>query len=195
MLALQGARVILALPEVAHQMALLPLLSLWLLWGAKQDRNVAWWWVAMAFAVSWVADSASHLLPPWVISLAYPVTQAALVGAVLLERRDALLLTVCLGILGIGAATWGDLHGPDLLLRTAAWGSIAVVAYERKALDRLRVSLLVSFGLGLVCWMGYAAWPGWTSWSLYQGVRLAAILIFCSAAVRPAPRLRLAVVR
>lgn len=173
-------------------MALLPLLWLALV---RPRSDGSFWWLAAAYAISWLADTAAHWVAPWVISLAYPVTQSVLVSAVLLERRDATRFAICLALIGVAAAFWQGVNGPDLLLRTVAWGSVAVVVYERQALDRLRLALLVSFGLGLLCWMGYAAWPGWTSFAIYQGVRLTGILLFCAAVVHPAPRLRLAVVR
>ena len=163
-------------------MALVPLAWLGLLTAAGQSRDAAWWWLAGAFAVSWVADTAAHWADPARVSLVYPVTQTALVGAVLLERRAAGLLTALLVTVGLVAAWIGGL---DVLLRTVAWGAIVGIVWDRPALGRLRVALLVSFGLGLVAWWGYAVAPGWTSWGVYQSVRAAGLLLFCWAAYQP----------
>lgn len=175
-----------ALPfGIAHHMALIPLAWLAGLRARGRRRDAAWWWLAGAFAVSWLADTAAHWVDPWLIGLVYPVSQSALVAAVLLDRREAAKLLAVLLLIGVGAALWHGVQGPDVLLRTVAWGAIAGIAFDRWELGRLRMSLLVTFGLGLIAWMGYAIWPGWTSWLVYQGARAFGIGLFCWAAFRP----------
>jgi hypothetical protein len=176
--------------ELAHHMALLPLV--WLAWlAAWEDRRGAeWWWLAGAFFVSWLADSAAHVADPWLVSLVYPVSQAAIVGAVLLEREEAALFVGSLVTVGVVAVLWRGVGTPDVLVHTVAWASIALVAFDRAALGRLRLALLVAFGFGWLAWLGYTVTPGWPSWLCYQGVRALGIGCFCWAASYPTPRLR-----
>lgn len=171
-----------AVGEAAHWVGLVPLVWLGLLTAAGQSRGAAWWWLAGAFAVSWIADTAAHWVDPARVSLVYPVTQTALVGAVLLERRAAGLLTALLVTVGLVAAWMGGL---DVLLRTVAWGAIVGIVWDRPALGRLRTALLTSFGLGLACWWAYALSPGWMTWGALQGVRALGLLLFCWAAYQP----------
>lgn len=173
-------------------MALVPLLWLaWLHWRGR-DPGLAFWWLAGAFAVSWLADTAAHFANPWVVSKVYPVSQAAIVGMVFLSRRDAMLLIVVLALVGILDVLWIGIGDFDILLRTVAWLSVVGIVWPLRQLGRLRTSLLVYFGLGLAMWWGYAIWPGWTSWLGYQGVRAIGILWFCLAALTPGPRFTLA---
>lgn len=177
--------------EVAHWMGLVPLLWLALLRFRGRTIGVEWYWLAGVFAVSWLADTAAHFANPWVMSKVYPVSQAAIVGLVLLSRREALLLIATLVWVGALDVVWIGVGDFDILLRTVAWLSVVGIIFPLKQLGRLRLSLLVAFGVGWVCWMGYAIWPGWTSWSGYQLTRLAGILLFCWAATSPLPQLRL----
>lgn len=168
-------------------MALVPLL--WLAtW--KRDLGAAWWWIAGAFAVSWIADTAALWASPWVVGVLYPVSQSAIIGAVFLSRRDAVRLVGIVVGIGVIDVLWHGTTGPDILLRTVAWLSVVGIVYPLRQLERLRICLLVAFGLGWACWMGYTINPGWTSWLLYQSVRLAGILLFCWASLKPGPRLR-----
>jgi hypothetical protein len=167
--------------EVACEMALVPVV--WLTGRTLRGYRpgAAYWWLAGAFAVSWLADTAAHWTDPWLVGLVYPVSQAALIGAVLLDRSEATLLVWVLVWTAIAAALWEHVQGPDVLVRTVAWGSVTGLAYERPALGMLRRALLVSFGLGWLCWLAYALAPGWSSWGAYQAVRLAGLLLFCAA--------------
>jgi hypothetical protein len=170
--------------EAAYLMGLIPVV--WLGWCRVRGRPVGaeWWWLAGAYGVSVLADTASRFLPVearWVVSLVYPVSQSAVIGAVLLDRRDAMTLVVVLVVIALAAALVEHVHGPDVLVRTVAWGAVVGIAYDRPALGSLRRALLVSFGLGWVAWLAYAAWPGWSSWGAYQFVRLAGLLLFAAA--------------
>jgi len=173
--------------NVAYVTALVPLA--WLPFTAKR-REAAWWWLAATFGVSFLADTAAHWADPFVVGLIYPISQATLIGAVLLSKRDAVNLLVGLTALGIVAAVLHGWHGPDVIVRIAAWGAVTWIVWQRWELGRLRASLLVSFGLGLACWLVYAMWPGWASWGTYQSVRLLGYLLFCWAASTPHLKLR-----
>lgn len=175
--------------ELAHQMGLLPLLWLGVLQSRGQDRGAAWWWLAVAFGVSWLADSAAHWVNPDLVGNLYPLTQAAIVGAVLLDRDDASMLVIALCLVGAASIAWNGPEGREILLATTANGAVAGIAWQRRAIGRVRLSLLVSFGAVGVCWWFYAGWPTWDSYNLYQGVRAIGLLLFCRAAVSPGPSL------
>ena len=162
-------------------MALIPLL--WVGWHQETRRE--WWWVAVVFGISWLADSASHWTAPATVSAVYPVSQAALLTAVLVQRDWAgayLFALTALALLVVMA------NLPSLLLRTTAWGSVSLLAVRQPGLGRLRIVLLVAFGGGLLAWIGYCWHPAWLTWGLYQGVRALSIGLFCWASQRPALR-------
>lgn len=167
-------------------MALLP--ALWL--ALRMDRRTEWWWLAGAFGVSWLADLAalfSHA--PWLISTVYPVSQAAIVIAVLADREEALVYTWLLVLVGIVSVLAEGVTGPTLLLETVAAASVVSVVWPLP-LGKLRICLLVAFGGGLLAWIGYVIAPGWTSWLVYQSVRAVSLLLFCWASWKPHPMLR-----
>lgn len=187
--------------EVAYLIGLAPLAWLGVLtWRRSDPPDPSCWWLALAFAVSFLADTASRFLPAadrFTVSLLYPLTQAGLVGLVFLSRRDALVLVVALTLVSLGAVAWQGVGHPDILVHTACWGAAAgVVAtralpagYNRWIFQRLRTPLLVYFAIGWLCWVGYLIWPGWTSWGLYQSTRAVGIGMFCAACLATAPRL------
>lgn len=173
--------------EVAHWIGLVPLG--WLAVTGKHDR--AWWWLGVAFGVSFLADLGAHLVSPWVMSVAYPVSQAALVMAVFLPRRDAQAVTLVLVLVGLLSVVMGRAAGPDLFLHTVAWGGTAWIVNDY-ATGRLKAALLVAFGGGLLAWWGYVLLPAWPTWIAFQSTRLVAAGWFCWAASHPVPKLKLA---
>lgn len=181
--------------EIAHQMALLPLAALVILALCGQSRNAAWWWLGVAFAVSWLADTADDLLPPrfdWLPVLAYPVAQTGLIGAVFLDHADATRLLFVLVLTGgLAAFVWNG-HGPDVILSTVAWLLVVGIMWRRRDLpDRLRLALGVYFGLGWMAWMVHVRWLVVATWYPFQFARLVGLLLFCWAALKPGPSLRL----
>jgi hypothetical protein len=177
-------------------MALIPALYLGWLRVRKRPRELAWWWLAAAFFVSWIADSAADLLPQsagWVPSLVYPVAQTAIVGAVLLPKKAATVLLWLLAGFGVLAALWQATPGPDLLLRAAAWLTIVGIVWYRDDLPyRLRLCFLMYFGVGLAMWMVHLEWLVVATWYPYQLARLAGLLLFCWAARLPVRALAIA---
>lgn len=171
-------------------MALVPLVWMGGLTVRGYIRGWEWWWLAIAFGVSWLADTAALVADPWIISAVYPLGQSALVGLVFLTRRDGLRFLMALLAVGVAAMLWRGAAGPEVLLRTVAWGAVVGIVLDRWALGRLRTTLLVYFGLGLFAWWLYALSPGWWTWGAYQFLRLAGILLFCAAALKPGPALR-----
>jgi len=167
-----------ALPfGIAHHMALVPLL--WL--AVRHERRIAWWWIAGVFAVSWIADSLAHVVSPILISAVYPVSQAAIVGAVLLERERARTFLLGLAALSALAVLPLGLPAAGVVIRTLTWGSIAILALFRSDMDRLRPAWLTSFGGGLLAWLGYMTLPSWGTWGVYQSIRALGIGMFCWA--------------
>lgn len=170
--------------ELAHHMALVPLLVLCVRWAVRGRPSPAYWWLAAAFAVSWFADWAGHWQKPiWPVSSVYPIPQAAIVLAVL--TRNAWRWTVIIVAAGLTAAILGRAWtAPDLFLRAVAWGAIVTLVWPRTDWGVLRWALLVYFGGGLVAWAGYALAPAWATWGAYQGCRAAGLGLFSWAAMR-----------
>ncbi len=151
---------------IAASLGLLPLCAVTAAHG-RGVRDASRWWVASAFAVSFVADLVSFFLAPadrWMVSVVFPVSQAAMLGAVLLTRKGADFFLAVLLLVAVGAVFWHGATGPDVLLRTVASGGVVGIVVGRWDLGHLRTGLLIYFGLGLLAWYGYALWPGWSSW-------------------------------
>ena len=180
--------------EVAHQMALVPLA--FLLWRRFRGVSVdgAWWALASAFAVSWVADTVSDTLPEpsrWIVSLAYPIVQAAIVGAVLLPREFAIFLVAVLASAATAVGVFMGVNGPDGVFRTIAWLIVVAIVLVRRDLpERLRIALGVYFGLGWATWLIHVVWLVVLTWYPYQGARALGLLLFCWAAVAPTTRIQ-----
>lgn len=150
-----------------------------------------YWWLAAAFAVSFVADTFGHYVDPLLVSIVYPVSQAGLAGIALLERTTDRLAFIGIVVwAGVVAVLLQDTPYPDVLLSTVAFGSVAVVAANQWEAPQLRAALLVYFGAGLAAWWAFSAWPSWTTYCVYQSTRLIGILWFCVACWRPGPTLR-----
>ena len=170
---------ILVLPEIAHQIGLLPLLWFLGLRIMGVPLSWEWWWITVAFTISWIADWMAHWIDPGIVSLVYPIAQIGLLGAVLLPRSDANTFTAILVGTGILAVLVRDGRF-DLLLRTVSWGWLTAIVWTRPAF-RPRSALLVTFGLGLIFWWTYTMVPGWPTYGLYQSNRLLGIGLLCWA--------------
>lgn len=156
-------------------------------------RDTAYGWLAFAYGVSLLADIAASQLAPadrWLPMLVFLVTQASIMGAVFLTRTGDLIFAAVLVTIGLVAALWRKVEGPDVLLTTVAYLGICGIVWDRP-LGLLRDALLVSFGLGWLAWMAYVVGPGMDTWLVVQGVRLAGIFLFCVALTQPQPSLRL----
>lgn len=182
--------------ELAHWLGILPLLWLGTLAFGLQPRGQEWWWLASGFAVSFLADSLAHVLPAEVPSNAYPFLQAIIVSIVLLDRWDTISVYAVLIGAGLIALLLDGGTSFDLMLLTVAYGAIALVAYQHGRLKHqsplLRLSLLVTFGGGLLAWWGYCMEPGWAGWLAFQGARLVGTGLFMAAALQPARKMQLA---
>lgn len=178
---------------VAIAMGLLPLASLVVLHLRGERRDVAWWWLGVAFAVSWLADVVANALPAayrWGPSVIYPVTQSAIIGAVLLPRQWALWFLALMTTLAAIVLAWVGV-GPDVLVRSVAWLALGVMANRIPIPFRLRLSLSVYFGLGLLAWFVHMRFLVVETWYPYQLARLAGLMLFGWAALEPTPSLRI----
>lgn len=167
--------------EVAHAIGIVPALWLVALRLRGQRVDAAYGWLAAAFGVSFLADSAAHWVDPALVSQVYLVTQAALFAAVLIPSRPALewavwllLFTASLSVV----ARQGE--GLDVLLHVVAFASVSGLAWTLAA-GRVRLVLGVGFAGLALAWVLYAAWPGWATWGAYHVTRLALAVGFCWA--------------
>lgn len=168
--------------ELAHQLGLVPLLWLAALRLYGQPRPPMWWWVASAFALSWVADSVAHLADPALVSAVYPVSQAGLIAAALVPHREAMIFAAVL--VGGGLLALGMREGsPGVFLRTVAW--LGLVGFVMAHPSPLRATIITAFGVGWLAWVVVRIAPSWTSWGVYQGVRAVSLGLFCWASLQP----------
>ena len=173
------------LGELAHALGIVPLLWLAVLHATGQKRDAGWWWIAGALSVSFIADTASHWVPHPLVSQVYPVTQAALIAAVLLPSRPLVESVIALFLCAAaGSIVVRQAAGLDVLLHTIAWGGIALIAYDQLPKGALRSALVYGFGLGVVAWWAFVAVPGWWTWGAFQLTRVFAVGGFTLAAWR-----------
>ena len=165
--------------EAAHAIGAIPAAYLLVLGIGGRTVDAAYWWLALAFGVSFVADWAAHWVDPALVSQVYLVTQAALFAAVLIPSRPVLewavwllLFTASLSVV----ARQGE--GLDVLLHVVAFGSVSGLAWMLGA-GRLRLVLGVGFAALAVAWCGYAYAPSLATWGGYQVTRLAIAVAFC----------------
>ncbi len=171
--------------EVTIQMALVP--AGYLAWRRSRGErfDAALWWIAAALSVSWIADRVSAFFAPhdrWIISTTYPVSQTALIGVALLERKRAAILAGVLAVAAAGVVVWRGVHEPDVIFRSGAWITILWLLWTRLDAMPVRWSMSVYFGGGLIAWLCYARWPGLSTWAVYQGMRALGLAWFCVAA-------------
>lgn len=147
-----------------------------------------WWWMAGAFAVSFVADSAAHVVNPWLIASVYPVLQSVIILAVLLPKTDAAAAAVLVTISALIAVIAGSVEQPTLLLPLVAWGAVALAGLGREVPRGLSVALLVYFAGGLVAWAVFSLRPSFDAYLAYQATRALGLALFCvAAAQQPGP--------
>lgn len=165
-----------ALSEVFHWAGLVPLAALAVLWVRDRPRPPALWGIAGAFAVSWVADTLAHWMPPgWAVSAVYPVAQFGILYLVLAPPTLALACTVATGAVAIWAIDAGTYSGPDALIRIV--GALFILSLSTGSRPPIRRALFVYFGLGAVCWAPLVFLPGESPaflfcWLAYQSCRM-----------------------
>lgn len=173
----------LILTEAATLLGALPLG--YLIWREARGvpHSVWWWWLAWAFAVSWFTDNLARFVDPWLVMLAYPVLQCSLIALVVIPGRAIAYFGV-VSLAAVIAAIAGE-RGPDVFLRTIAFGSIALLSL-RFTEGAVRWALVTYFGLGLLAWYVFAATLSKETWGLYQLTRVVGLGLFCYA-VRKSP--------
>ncbi len=175
-----------------HWAALIPIA--WLgalqLRGIRRDRG--YWLLAVAFGVSWLADTASHWVDPFVVSVVYLSAQAGVIGLVLLTRWQAAWFVVLLTITGFVALALHPTRKLDVLQHSVAWLGICAVALNRWEIGNVRTALLVAFLPLWVAWIWYViAWPSFPAGYTVQTVRLVGLLSFSGAIWRTGHWLKL----
>jgi hypothetical protein len=172
---------------VAHQLEIVPLLGVLIV----RPKERSWYWLGLVYAVSWLADWPWYFGVQWTYASAvYPIVQSALVAAVLMTRRGALEWLVALTALGLFARAIQPPEQPEWLVHLVAWSAIALMVSD--AAVPFRRALRVTFGLGLLGWLGYVAFPGAVTWLVYKAIWTLGEGLFCWALVRPQASVRVA---
>lgn len=176
------------LASLATVLGLVPLA--WCLGLRSRGRRVdaAYWWLAAAFAVSFVADVAGAFgLTPYASQL-YPVMQAALIAVVLLERPAFVAYVALLVFAAALSIAWRNAGGYDLVLRAVSWGGVAALAWALVPPEKatIRWTLAAGFAAQLLAWIAFTVDPGWDGWLALQLARLGTAIGFCAAASREA---------
>lgn len=151
--------------EVAHHIALIPVLAV------LKVRQVppAYRWVAFAFAVSWVADSAIYFGDgTWMLDYWWVPVQMGLALMAFVRSWRWLWALVL-----VSMASWLFLGPPDWALRVI--GSVVVLAYAR---GPLRWPLWIYFGAGTLAYVAMVATLSMSVGYAYHAVRLLGYLAF-----------------
>jgi hypothetical protein len=144
--------------------------------------------MAMAFAVSFVADTAS-LFGAWpVVSQTYPLAQGALFALALLPSRVAVRVVALLLAVAGASVTVRHGHGVDVALHVTAWLSVAGMAWWRVPEFSLRWTLVLGFGGMAATWAAYTVAPDVMIYAAFQAVRAATACAWGVSAWREARR-------
>lgn len=161
---------------------LVPLLWLAVLHARGRRRGAAWWWMAGAFGVSFVADAAALVWGHPVISQAYPLLQAGLFAAVLVPRAWTSGIVGVFALASAVSLATRRGEGLDVLLHVVGWGGVSGLAWSRLPDGTLRITLALGFLALAWAWCAFVAWPTFVAWGVLQGVRLAMACGFVYAA-------------
>lgn len=188
------------LAHVAWHISLLPLAWCVVLRASGRPVDKAYWLLGAAMSISWLADLPALWFNTWVPSLAYPVSQSALVAAVIYPRRkDAVAYTLLVMLVGALVIAQQGARGPDVILRAVAWLPLCYAVYDQPALDSLRTAVLVYFGLGFVMWLAHVGYikthpdlhGAAPTWFTFHAARLIGLILLCRAATETQPTLRI----
>lgn len=146
-------------------------------------RPRVWWALAVAFAVSFVADVAAWAWSPALVSQVYLVSQAGLFLLALAPRYASVGFAAVLAAAGWSLASRRG-EGLDVALHVTAYAVVAVAAWASAVPRALRLTLATGFAALAVAWVGYVASPGWWTWGAYHGVRAAMAAAFVVAVLR-----------
>lgn len=176
--------------EVAHVLGLIPLIYLvWRVWWRSAKPDAEWWLVALAYTVSWVADTVAHGMNPLIPAHSYVMLQSGLIVGAVLPKEAALHVVGVFCVVALGAVVWLGPTG-QIPLHTVTWLTVAGLAWRwRLAPDATRIvaALGMSFGIGWLAWMAMQWSPTFLTWGAYQGTRAMGTLLLCWAMARPFP--------
>lgn len=168
------------LPLLFWHVGLLPLAAV-----AVHGRRLAsaWWWLAAAFAVSWVADLAGWLGQFPLASQTYPLLQGSLFALVLAPRSVALSVVGGLALASGLSLALRSGAGVDVALHVAAMLSTAALAWRNLTPSALRWTLAAGFVALAAAWCAVVLWPmsvaaldayGWVRVAIAAGFSVAA---------------------
>lgn len=153
-------------------------------------RDVAFWWVAIAYGIGGFGDLGAWSFLGWEMAgKVYPVGQCALMAAVLLDRDSALMFLVALGFTAFLSVMFWPTH-PDWVLHVVGWFGVALIAWRSKAIGPLWLSLFWAFGLQLPAYLWFMQTRANPQWFLMQGCYAVGLGWFCLAASRTRNGLR-----
>ncbi len=135
--------------EVAHQMALVPIIALMILGLLGKRLPRSYWLLGLAFAVSWVGDSLAFFLDgAWWGTYFWLPFQFWLVLSAFLE--EPLSRVFSLGaLIFVSGLSWAvSSPSPDMVLTVTASVLVLILAHGRMA-----PALRIYFGLGTVAYL------------------------------------------
>lgn len=170
------------LPWLAFALGAVPLACLLVVHFRGGWRERSWWLMAVAFAVSFVADALSLVVGHGMMSQVYIFSQAALFAYVLAGQRVAVTFGALL--LASAGASIALRHGEglDVVLHTVAWGGVAGLA--NGSAHKAAPVLAYGFAGLVLAWWGYVAYRTTEWWYVFQAVRLALTVGWCVAVAR-----------
>jgi hypothetical protein len=167
--------------EAAHQIGALPIVWVFLF---RRKATPAMWFLALAFFVSWFADSAAHFIGgSWAGRFVWLPLQLWLASlAFTKERGRRILYAFGLVFLAFASASisW---PGPDIFLTLL--GSIGLLWIAR---GKLALPVYIYFGAGSLAYLMMVNNIGadfLRFWYLYQGCRLVAFAVFIGITAPP----------
>jgi len=178
-----------ALQEVFHVAGSVPLLVLLALRLRGIQREPAYWWLCLALAVSWGADTVAHWVDPWYVARIYPVAQYGLLFAVFATRTQFWVLLIGAVWLAALSAWQGDAFKPEVVLNISGSVALCWLVWPRRELRLIRTAMLVYFGVGSC----FALWfpvliqdrQAFTvAWLGYQSARMVGLALVCVALFR-----------
>ncbi len=156
--------------ELAHQSALLPIAAV-LLWRAPALYSL----VALAWAVSWVADSMAWATAgSWAALYVWVPVQVGLVLLALVDEWDRVKVLALVAFAGLVSAL---VSYPDPEVLVIALGSAAIVMLAK---GRIRWPLYLYFGSGTVLYLMMVSGEFMTYWYGYQASRIGAFVVFAA---------------
>ena len=143
-------------------------------------RAPSWWLMALAFAVSFVADVASFKTGHALMSHLYLVTQGGLFAFALAPTRVVDRFVPFLLVAAGVSLGWRQGDGVDWLLHTVTCGGVVWLAWRNVSRETLARTMMLGFTLLALSWGWYSYscaagdYPTAVAvWEVHIGVRLA----------------------